>query len=264
MSIHTHPSIDGHLSRIVELWAAANPGAPQDERWERRRARFASAWAGLREYRIYVDFALEHREQASAEFLRSVEDHRRLLLSGDARGRTHAELFDERLRLIPLVHYEIKCVHVFGKIVLDRVAVAIRETFGAHNAPPLERHVHVWKETEGGGLRAYAVSRGIPSPPDDLIDRAARLETATRFRDEQITHIANVRFAHGAQFNPQTGEVDVGVGVQVPTESELERLEAGSFDGPPVAQFVQDVDEYIAVVLSWIEDCFSAGASPTG
>lgn len=99
-------------------------------------------------------------------------------------------------------------------------------------------------------------------PPDDLIERAARLERATQFRDKQITHIENVRVLYGTLFNPSTGEVDVGAGLLMPTDDELDRLEAGSFDGPPVAQFVQDLDEYVAAVLTWIEDCFAAEARP--
>lgn len=152
MSIDTHTSLGDRIVGITELWNAANPGAFDDIRLERRRANFTGAWAGVREYRMCVDYALEHREQVSAMFFRSVDEHRRLLFEGADVGKTLADLYDERIELISRVHYEIKCVHVFGKIVLDRLAVAIRETFGTHNAPKLQRHAQIWKEKEGAGL----------------------------------------------------------------------------------------------------------------
>ncbi len=144
-----------------------------------------------------------------AEFLRSVDENRRLLIESDVTvGKTHAELYAERLWLIPRVQ--------------------------------------------------------ILPPPDDLVERAARLEDATAFRDKQITHIENVRSHHGTQYNPTSGEIDIGVGIQVPKESEIERLTAGEYDGPPIAELVRDVDEYVAVVVAWVEDCFAAGAPPSG
>lgn len=235
-------SLSDSVSRILEVWDRVNPREDDEDGWSRRQARAGSAWTGILQYRSYVGYALEDRDRLSAELLRL-----------EARG----QLVDEEAqRLIPRVHYTIESFFVFGKILLDRVALAIEATFGnAKGFRPSHRGVLA-------GLGAYAVTKGIPPPPNDLIRKAREFEeTLTRFRDHQITHKQNVRHSFATMFKLGTGEVDVIVGIRVGTEREAGELSLLS--PPPVARLAEDIDGYLAAVTEWVEDCLGRTARET-
>lgn len=238
-------SIELAISRIVALAQALHPS--EDERSERRRVRAAWAWDAVRRYRSFIGFALDERSAWGKRFVETHEEHRRLLIEGGTH-RPWPELFEERRQVTLRTHFAIESYFTFGKVLLDRVVVAIEATFG--NAPGFRpKHGAVFHATNG--LVAYAKARGVSAPPQDLLDKARALEeTLTRFRDHMIVHPQNVRLtASGTIFTP-TGEVDLGVGVAMPTNAEIE---AGWLDAPSVARTADQMEEYLAVSVDWVE-----------
>lgn len=238
-------------SRISELWDAAYPG--EGDRHNRRRARMGLAWEAVRRYRSYVGFALEERDVWGEGFIRNVQANQGLVIGGEG-DRTLADLYEERTELTLHAHYAIECFFIFGKILLDRIAVAIRETFG--NAAGFEpSHGILWHESKG--LSAFAQAHGLPSPPADLLERAEELEEITRFRDHQIAHIQNVRHARGTLYMPGVG-VDLVVGVHMPKEDE-----SPPSDSPTVAKTIDLLDEHLSAVTEWVEQCLAGLAVPS-
>ena len=166
-----------------------------------------------------------------------------------AAGRATDEWLAERGDLELRTHYAIECFFLFSKILLDRVALAIRETFGhARDFEP--SHGALLKESTG--LRAFAQQHRIEPPPRELLAQARQLEDVTSFRDHQIVHPTNVRHGRVTQLIPTTGEVDVLVGVHMPKDGESPPAES-----PIIAEVVPLLDEYLAGVSSWVAKCLA-------
>ena len=136
-------SLDDAISRIHTAWDAGNTreDAVDDQRWQRRQARFGSAWADVMRYRSYLRFALEDRMRFGVELARP--------------DRTPGGLFGEEAKeLLARTHYTIESFFLLGKILLDRVALAIEASFG--NAVGFRpRHVR-----RRGSHRRSSVVRG--------------------------------------------------------------------------------------------------------
>ncbi len=236
--------------RIMALIEKLHTG--DDERMERRRVRASWAWADVRKYRSFVSFALEERRVSGRSLVTAHEEHKRMTIE-----RVQTPRYEERRaeldRLTLRTHYAIESFFTFGKILLDRVALAIEATFGnAQGFRPT--HGRLFHETYG--LIAYSKARGVQEPPEELIARARELEeTLTRFRDHMIVHPQNVRLRASGTLMWPTGEVDLAVGMHMATEGESE---AGWQDAPSVATMSVQMEEYLAVVVDWVERCLTA------
>jgi hypothetical protein len=247
-------ALDDAVSRILGLWESAYPGDLGEERYERRRMRGGFAWEDVRRYRSFVMFALDDRAVSGGRFVASVEDHHELMFHGEGE-RTHAELYDERMALMLRAQYPLECFYLFGKILLDRIAVALVATFGeaqkfkpSHGGIVSERH----------GLAAFAQAHHLAPPPATLVKQAQDLEdTLTRFRDREITH-AQIYSGRGVMYSPSSGEVEA---------ARRRRLDADETSGPlahQIADTLPMLDMYLAGITGWVEQCLADVAGRLG
>jgi hypothetical protein len=170
-----------------------------------------------------------------------IDDDRELLNSATSTSvqglRNHAggpisaqqRTLDERANdaQVPL-HLEIESLYLFGKVLLDRTAIAIGVFFGQAQSCSLASH-DSWRKS----LAKYAKAKSLSLPPgfDQLVES---LQRDVEFRDKQLVH-RRVGATRGTSWNMETGSAQI-----------LIQPDKQSKD--PVA-LVRVIDQYLDLVL---------------
>jgi hypothetical protein len=195
-----------------------------------------------------LELILADYEAARVAFWANLKNRRPMIEEGGEGSRpltpAEVDLLRQAREVNALLHLRIETFYVFAKILLDQIALTVRDFFGPAVGLKLSKHSELRRN-----LAAYAEQKGLRAVPASLgllIEQVSG--DIADFRDRYVAHDANPRRFRGTMFTRATGETALHVSSMLPKEGE----EGGVISLTP-PKLIETLDAYVDAVISYFE-----------
>ena len=206
---------------------------------------FAFSFSHIARYYEFLKIIQERYHKVSAEFIENTKAQQATFQSGkNAVTEEQMQFLNKGREITTILHLEIESYFLFAKILLDKVARAIKFYFGKARGLSLDSHDGLAKNFE-----SYISIKQLTILPTDLNELIKTLkEWVSDYRDKEIAHEKSPRtmkatmFSHGATSTTWVASTKI-----YPTEKD-KQVESKEID-----EVMNLIDKYISEIVKYIQ-----------